>query len=128
MTSMDEPRPNFRGSMGYDAISGKLQPQSPRYFTYIKVSMRRVVVPLLYVSFQHYLLYVCYPRRYLRLLELNRAVFTCVIHFRVQSGFHFQHAFYSTLDKISFSGRAVLMCEWGFNTNIPAAKIEADVS
>lgn len=37
MTSMDEPRPNFRGAMGIDAISGKVQPQSPRYLTYVKV-------------------------------------------------------------------------------------------
>ncbi|XP_063918070.1 anoctamin-10 isoform X2 [Zophobas morio] len=47
MTSMDEPRPNFRGSMGYDAISGKLQPQSPRYFTYIK--MYCVSVPVVFL-------------------------------------------------------------------------------
>lgn len=40
MTSLDEPRPNFRGSMGYDAVTGKLQPQHPRYFTYMKVGTR----------------------------------------------------------------------------------------
>ncbi|KAJ8921105.1 hypothetical protein NQ315_015903 [Exocentrus adspersus] len=37
MTSMDEPRPNFRGAMGVDAITGKIQPQSPRYMTYVKM-------------------------------------------------------------------------------------------
>lgn len=37
MTSMDEPRPNFRGVMAIDPITGKLQPQSPRYLTYTKV-------------------------------------------------------------------------------------------
>lgn len=42
MTSMDEPRPNFRGVMGIDAITGKLQPQSPRYLTYTKVGKQIV--------------------------------------------------------------------------------------
>lgn len=37
MTSLDEPRPNFRGTMGIDAVSGKIQPQNTRYFTYLKV-------------------------------------------------------------------------------------------
>nr|XP_023025137.1 anoctamin-10-like [Leptinotarsa decemlineata] len=37
MTSMDEPRPNFRGTMGIDAITGKVKPQSPRYLTYTKM-------------------------------------------------------------------------------------------
>lgn len=37
MTSMDEPRPNFRGPMGVDLITGKVQPQSPRFLTYTKV-------------------------------------------------------------------------------------------
>nr|CAH7756325.1 unnamed protein product [Callosobruchus chinensis] len=44
MTSMDEPRPNFRGTMGIDAITGKIQPQSPRYMTYVK--MYGVSLPL----------------------------------------------------------------------------------
>ncbi|XP_044267516.1 anoctamin-10 isoform X1 [Tribolium madens] len=47
MTSLDEPRPNFRGSMGYDAITGKLQPQSPRYMTYIK--MYCVSIPIVFL-------------------------------------------------------------------------------
>lgn len=38
MTSLDEPRPNFHGAMGYDAVTGKLQPQHPRYLTNLKVS------------------------------------------------------------------------------------------
>ncbi|XP_018568866.1 anoctamin-10 isoform X2 [Anoplophora glabripennis] len=44
MTSMDEPRPNFRGAMGIDAITGKIQPQAPRYMTYIK--MYAVSIPI----------------------------------------------------------------------------------
>lgn len=47
MTSMDEPRPNFRGAMGIDAISGKVQPQSPRYLTYVK--MYAVSIPIVFV-------------------------------------------------------------------------------
>ncbi|KAF7266321.1 hypothetical protein GWI33_020349 [Rhynchophorus ferrugineus] len=37
MTSLDEPRPGFRGIMGIDAVTGKVCPQSPRYMTYIKM-------------------------------------------------------------------------------------------
>lgn len=37
-SSMDEPRPNFRGTMGVDIVTGKLQPQFPRWKTYVKVS------------------------------------------------------------------------------------------
>ncbi|CAG9854829.1 unnamed protein product [Phyllotreta striolata] len=47
MTSMDEPRPSFRGTMGIDAISGKVQPQSPRYLTYLK--MYAVSIPIVLV-------------------------------------------------------------------------------
>lgn len=46
MTSMDEPRPNFRGTMGIDAVTGKVQPQSPRYMTYIKVSSAGIFIHL----------------------------------------------------------------------------------
>lgn len=37
MTSLDEPRANFRGHMGYDVITGRLQPQYPRWKTNVKV-------------------------------------------------------------------------------------------
>lgn len=37
MTSLDEPRPNFRGQMGLDAITGRMQPQYPRWKTNAKV-------------------------------------------------------------------------------------------
>ncbi|CAH1183687.1 unnamed protein product [Phaedon cochleariae] len=47
MTSMDEPRPNFKGAMGYDAITGKIQPQSPRYMTYVK--MYAVSLPIVFI-------------------------------------------------------------------------------
>ncbi|KAJ8961004.1 hypothetical protein NQ318_020308 [Aromia moschata] len=46
MTSMDEPRPNFRGTMGIDAITGKIQPQSPRYMTYVKMYVVSIPVVL----------------------------------------------------------------------------------
>uniref|UniRef100_T1HEM8 Anoctamin n=1 Tax=Rhodnius prolixus TaxID=13249 RepID=T1HEM8_RHOPR len=47
MTSFDEPRPNFRGTMGKDAVTGKLLPQAPRFKTHLKmycVSLPVVVV------------------------------------------------------------------------------------
>lgn len=37
MTSLDEPRVNFQGKMGIDSITGKIQPQSPRWKTNLKV-------------------------------------------------------------------------------------------
>ncbi|XP_026479834.1 anoctamin-10-like [Ctenocephalides felis] len=36
MTSLDEPRPNYHGTMGIDAVSGKVQPQYPRWKTNMK--------------------------------------------------------------------------------------------
>lgn len=47
MTSMDEPRPNFRGTMGVDAITGKVLPQAPRYLTYVKMYV--VSIPIVFV-------------------------------------------------------------------------------
>lgn len=47
MTSMDEPRPGFRGIMGVDAVTGKVCPQSPRYMTYVK--MYGVSLPIVIV-------------------------------------------------------------------------------
>ncbi|KAK9510462.1 hypothetical protein O3M35_005246 [Rhynocoris fuscipes] len=47
MTSFDEPRPNFRGVMGVDAVTGKTLPQAPRFITHLKmycVSLPIVVV------------------------------------------------------------------------------------
>lgn len=38
MTSLDEPRPNYRGQMGYDAVTGRLQPQFPRWKTNVIVN------------------------------------------------------------------------------------------
>ncbi|GBP86664.1 Anoctamin-10 [Eumeta japonica] len=37
MTSLDEPQPNYRGKLGIDPISGKLQPQYPRWKTNMKM-------------------------------------------------------------------------------------------
>ncbi|BET00034.1 Anoctamin [Nesidiocoris tenuis] len=37
MTSFDEPRANFRGHMGIDAVTGKLLPQAPRFQTHMKM-------------------------------------------------------------------------------------------
>lgn len=39
MTSLDEPRPNFRGAMGVDAVTGRMQPQYPRWKTNAKVTI-----------------------------------------------------------------------------------------
>lgn len=47
MTSLDEPRPNFRGTMGIDSVTGKVQPQSPRYMTYLK--MYAVSIPIVFI-------------------------------------------------------------------------------
>lgn len=38
-SSLDEPRPNFHGVMGIDHVTGRLQPQSPRWKTQAKVSL-----------------------------------------------------------------------------------------
>ncbi|XP_045470145.1 anoctamin-10 isoform X2 [Harmonia axyridis] len=37
MTSLDEPRANFQGTMEKDPITGKCSPQYPRYLTYVKM-------------------------------------------------------------------------------------------
>lgn len=47
MTSFDEPRPNFRGTMGVDIVTGKLLPQAPRFKTHIK--MYCVSLPLVII-------------------------------------------------------------------------------
>ncbi|XP_026479830.1 anoctamin-10-like [Ctenocephalides felis] len=50
MTSLDEPRPNYHGTMGIDAVSGKVQPQYPRWKTNMKlycVSLPIVILCLL---------------------------------------------------------------------------------
>ncbi|XP_066148761.1 anoctamin-10 [Euwallacea fornicatus] len=44
MTSLDEPRPQFRGVMGVDAVTGKVCPQSPRYITYVKMYLVSIPV------------------------------------------------------------------------------------
>ncbi|XP_039279552.1 anoctamin-10 isoform X2 [Nilaparvata lugens] len=49
-SSMDEPRPNFRGTMAIDVVTGKKQPQFPRWKTNLKmycVSLPLVVVCML---------------------------------------------------------------------------------
>ncbi|XP_063229785.1 anoctamin-10 isoform X3 [Bacillus rossius redtenbacheri] len=37
MTSLDEPRPNYHGTMGIDAVTGRLQPQFPRWKTNVRM-------------------------------------------------------------------------------------------
>lgn len=51
MTSLDEPRPNFRGQMGLDAITGRMQPQYPRWKTNAKVSNTIISFALYYCYF-----------------------------------------------------------------------------
>ncbi|XP_054284644.1 anoctamin-10 isoform X2 [Macrosteles quadrilineatus] len=46
-SSLDEPRPNFKGVMGVDHVTGKLQPQAPRWKTQVK--MYTVSIPLVVV-------------------------------------------------------------------------------
>jgi anoctamin-10 len=38
MTSLDEPRPNYRGVMGIDEVTGRYQPLFPRWKTNVRVS------------------------------------------------------------------------------------------
>ncbi|KAI4464863.1 ngep-related [Holotrichia oblita] len=38
MTSLDEPRSNYRGEMGIDPVTGRIQPQYPRWKTNVKVN------------------------------------------------------------------------------------------
>lgn len=40
MTSLDKPRGNFRGIMAKDAVTGKMEPQYPRWKTKAKVSIQ----------------------------------------------------------------------------------------
>ncbi|KAL3281713.1 hypothetical protein HHI36_004917 [Cryptolaemus montrouzieri] len=47
MTSLDEPRANFRGTMEMDPITGKVAPQYPRYVTYVK--MYCVSLPIVFL-------------------------------------------------------------------------------
>jgi len=39
MTSLDEPRSNYRGVMGVDQVTGRYQPQFPRWKTNVRVSI-----------------------------------------------------------------------------------------
>lgn len=47
MTSLDEPRANFRGKLGTDPVTGKVLPQSPRLLTNLK--MYCVSFPIVFV-------------------------------------------------------------------------------
>lgn len=47
MTSLDEPRPNFYGHMGKDHVTGRLQPQYPRYKTNVKMYL--VSIPIVFL-------------------------------------------------------------------------------
>lgn len=47
MTSLDEPRPNFHGTMMVDTVTGRLLPQFPRRTTYIR--MYCVTLPIVVV-------------------------------------------------------------------------------
>ena len=44
MTSLDDPRPNFRGNMGIDAVTGRMQPQYPRWKTNVKAWISKDLV------------------------------------------------------------------------------------
>lgn len=53
MTSLDEPRANFHGQMGIDAVTGRIQPQHPRWKTTTKmylVSIPIVIGCMLFAS------------------------------------------------------------------------------
>lgn len=53
MTSLDEPRANFHGHMGKDAVTGRIQPQYPRWKTTAKlyfVSIPIVIACMLFAS------------------------------------------------------------------------------
>ncbi|KAB0797482.1 hypothetical protein PPYR_08475 [Photinus pyralis] len=53
MTSLDEPRGNFHGRMGKDAVTGRIQPQYPRWKTTAKlyfVSIPIVIACMLFAS------------------------------------------------------------------------------
>ncbi|GLV46184.1 Abnormal X segregation [Carabus blaptoides fortunei] len=47
MTSLDEPRPNYHGQMGRDPVSGKIQPQYPRWKTNVKMYL--ISIPIVFV-------------------------------------------------------------------------------
>lgn len=48
MTSLDEPRPNFHGQMGTDPVTGRIQPQYPRWKTNTKVTV--LFIKLLFMT------------------------------------------------------------------------------
>ncbi|XP_066260073.1 anoctamin-10 [Euwallacea similis] len=56
MTSLDEPRPQFRGVMGVDAVTGKVCPQSPRYMTYVKMYLVSIPVVIFCMILAFYLM------------------------------------------------------------------------
>lgn len=59
MTSLDEPRPNFRGVMGIDAVTGRMQPQYPRWKTNVKVASVPIVI-IRYSNFSFLLDVLCF--------------------------------------------------------------------
>lgn len=56
MTSLDEPRPGFRGVMGVDAVTGKVCPQSPRYITYLKMYLVSIPIVVFCMILAFYLM------------------------------------------------------------------------
>ncbi|KAF5303166.1 hypothetical protein FQA39_LY10079 [Lamprigera yunnana] len=90
MTSLDEPRANFRGKLGIDEVSKKLQPQYPRWRTNFKmycISFPIVILCLVLASFvmllqfwiEDYLILLGTPLA-LQLLLLPGSIYAAVVY------------------------------------------------
>ncbi|XP_050306991.1 anoctamin-10 [Anthonomus grandis grandis] len=67
MTSMDEPRPGFKGVMGIDAVTGKVCPQSPRFMTYVKMyGVSLPVVIICMILAYYFMLFSFWAEDYLK--------------------------------------------------------------
>uniref|UniRef100_A0AAR5PLA5 Anoctamin n=2 Tax=Dendroctonus ponderosae TaxID=77166 RepID=A0AAR5PLA5_DENPD len=60
MTSLDEPRPGFRGFMGVDAVTGKVCPQSPRFMTYVKMYAVSLPIVIICMILAFYLMLISF--------------------------------------------------------------------
>ncbi|XP_030753800.1 anoctamin-10 [Sitophilus oryzae] len=60
MTSLDEPRPGFRGVMGVDAVTGKVCPQSPRFMTTLKMYLVSLPIVAVCMVLAFYLMLISF--------------------------------------------------------------------
>ncbi|KAL1490361.1 hypothetical protein ABEB36_013072 [Hypothenemus hampei] len=72
MTSLDEPRPEFRGIMGVDAVTGKVCLQAPRYITYLRMYLVSLPIVIVCMVLAYWLmLFSIWSEDYVKLIEIE---------------------------------------------------------